>query len=115
MSKFNYFIKAILLENCPYSRKAKHILEKYNIPCKIINVDYMSKNNYKTDKIITFPQLYLNKYNSNGNLLLGGYDDLKFIISNFRGKNNYKINNFIEKYKWSLNATKHLIELVNLN
>lgn len=110
-----YIIKIILLKGCYYSNLAKQLLLNNNLPCKIIEVDYENKNLYKTDKIQTYPQIYLIKKNSIGNLLLGGCNDLEFIIKTFKNVeyNINNVNNFIEKYKWSKKATLRLIELIN--
>jgi len=111
----NYYIKAILLEGCGYSSRAKELLERNNIKCEIINISSTEKDKYKTDKIDTFPQIYLCKYNTVGNLLLGGCSDLEDFISNFKG-NTYdddKINKFINNYGWIKKVTLRLIQLIN--
>ena len=110
-----YYIKAILLQNCPYSDAAKELLDNFKIENKKIIVDFNNKYIHKNENIDTFPQIYLNKYNSNGNLLLGGYDDLKKFIDNFKNKkySNDKVNQFINEYKWSKKATLRLIQLIN--
>ena len=112
----NYFIKAIILEQCPYSLKAEKLLKNNNITTDFVYVNHNDKHGHKSHKINTFPQLYLKKYNNNGNLLLGGYDDLNEFINNFKGTkyDEIKINNFIKKNKdWSKKATLRLIELIN--
>jgi glutaredoxin len=114
----NYYIKAISLKGCPYSKKAELLLKEYNIDSDIIHIDYNEKNNFITDLIKTFPQIYLKKYNSNGNLLLGGYNDLNSFINKFNKNTIFSendINNFIYEKKWSKKATLRLIELINLN
>jgi len=110
-----YYIKAILLENCRYSIAAKKLLESHNIRTEIINVNATNKDEYKNDQIQTFPHIYLCKNNTLGNLLLGGYDDLSYFISNFKKKtlNDDNINEFNIKYKWSKKATLRLIQLIN--
>lgn len=112
----NYYIKVVLLDNCPYSIKLEHLIEQNKIiNKKIIRVDYSNKNLYKSNLINTFPQVYLNKYNSNGNLLLGGYEDFNNFIKIFKNKelNSNEINNFIKNKKWSRKATLRLIQLIN--
>jgi glutaredoxin len=113
--KNNYYITAILLDSCHYSTLANKLLNKYNIPHKIINVDNKTKNIYKSNIIHTYPQLYLNKLNSKGNLLLGGYNDLLNFITNFSKQpiDKTKINLFMKKNKWSLKSTIRLIQLIN--
>ena len=112
----NYFIKAIILEGCPYSMKAEELLKTNNIPSDFIHINHNDKKNHKSHKISTFPQLYLKKYNNNGNLLIGGYNELNEFINNFKGTkyDEMKINNFIKKNNdWSKKTTLRLIELIN--
>lgn len=111
-----YYIKAIILDGCPYSIQANNLLEINKIPFKKTMVTYGNKDNFKSSEIQTFPQIYLKKIGSKGSLLLGGYDDLKFSIDLFKNQklNENNINNFINKYKWSKKATLRLIQLLNL-
>lgn len=110
----DYYLKAILLEGCPYSIAAKDLLATNNIPVKMINIDNVNKNLFKTNVINTFPQIYLCKSNNNGTQLLGGYDDLSEFIRNFKGKYNDKlVNDFMVKYSWSKKATLRMIQLIN--
>ena len=111
----HYYIKAIMLENCPYSIAANDLLKKHNIPSKMKWITQNEKNNYVTDLINTYPQIYLKKYNSNQHLLLGGYDDLSNFMTNLLSKKltDTNIDNFNQKYKWSKKATLRLIQLIN--
>ena len=79
-----YYLKAIILQGCPYSNNAVKLLKEHKIISDIEYITYNNKELYKTDKIQTFPQIYLKKYNSKGNLLLGGYNDLNNFISTFK-------------------------------
>lgn len=110
-----YYIKAILLKNCSYSLAAYDLIKLHKLPTEIIWVDINDKSKYKTDKIDTFPQIYLKKYNSNGNLLLGGYTELSDTISTLLKQklSTTTITNFMNKYNWSKKATLRLIELIN--
>lgn len=110
-----YHIKAILLNNCPYSDAALEIIKNNKIKSNIININNDNKYMYKNDQIDTFPQIYLNKNNSYGNLLLGGYDDLKKFIDNFKDHkySDDKINKFMNEYKWSKKATLRFIQLLH--
>lgn len=110
-----YFIKAILLKNCRYSVAAYDLIKMHKLPTQIIWVDQENKDNYKTNIINTFPQIYLKKNNTKGNLLLGGYSDLSDTISIFLHQklSNKDIAKFMEKYKWSKKATLRLIQLIN--
>ncbi len=77
-----YYFDFYYLKNCPYSEKAKQLLDLKNIKYNLINVDQKNKELYKNNLINTFPQIYLKKYNSKGSVLLGGFNDLFFISSN---------------------------------
>lgn len=111
----DYYVKAILLDGCPYSIAAKDLLTTHNINTKIINVNTGNKNEFKTNQITTFPQIYLCKTGNKGTQLLGGYDDLSDFISNFKGKkyNELNVNNFKTKYSWSKKAILRMIQLIN--
>jgi glutaredoxin len=116
--KNNYYLKIILLNDCPYSEKAKQIINENKIPVKIINVNYENKELYKNDNINTYPQIYLNKKGSKSNLLLGGFTDLSESINNFKSLKSESnldnsVNNFMNKYKWSKKATLRFIQLFN--
>jgi glutaredoxin-related protein len=113
----NYYFTVIVLENCPFSNNALELLKKYkNIKTNITTITSQNKENYKTDKIATFPQIYIKKKNNSGSLLLGGYSDLQNVFDVFRGTNYSKdnIKNFITNNdRWSKKAVLRLIELVN--
>ena len=104
-----------MLENCPYSIKAAELLKIHNISNKTTWISGNMRNKYITDKISTYPQIYLKKYNSNQNLLLGGCDDLEAFIMNFKSQrlNENEINIFMKKYNWSKKASLRLIQLIN--
>lgn len=74
-----YKLKVIVLEHCPYSIAAVELLENYNIPFEKILVKQNNKEKFKTEKISTFPQIYI--INNNEELLLGGYSDIEEIIN----------------------------------
>jgi glutaredoxin len=108
-----YYINIYVIKNCGYSEKALKLLK--GIKHKIVNVDYDKKYIYKNDDINTFPQIYLKKNNSKGSLLIGGSDDLEFIINNIKKKIDIdSIYNILKKkYKnWSKKAILRLIELI---
>ena len=111
----SYYINAIILNGCSYSLNPQQLLESNNINHKIINVDHSNKNNFKTDKISSFPQIYLKHKNKNGSILLGGYTELNNFINDFKNSKYdiNKINNFINKNNWNKKATLRLIELIN--
>lgn len=81
-----YYLKLILLEKCPYSMAAYEFIKSKNIPYKKVIVPQSLKHLYKTEKIDTFPQIYINKSNANGNVLIGGYTDL---INIYNSKKTY--------------------------
>jgi glutaredoxin len=111
----NYFLKIILLENCPYSIALDKLIKNNNIPNNSIWVNQTQKNNYKTDQIDTFPQIYLNKMNNKDNLLFGGYDDFSDFFSQFKSQklSDDKINFYMKKLQWSKKAVLRLIQLIN--
>jgi hypothetical protein len=112
----NYYLQNIILKDCPYGIATIELLKQNNIKNKIITVTDKNKYNYKTEKINTFPQIYLKRYNSKGSLLLGGYSDLNSFLNKFKFKEYSKknVDEFIDENKyWSKKATLRLIELVN--
>lgn len=111
----DYYIKGIMLKNCSYSIRAEQLLSLHNIKHKLTWIDSNMKDIYITNQIDTFPQIYLKKYNSNQNLLLGGCDDLAEFITTFKFQkiNENDINTFMNKYKWSKKASLRLIQLIN--
>jgi hypothetical protein len=114
MSK--YYINAIILNGCGYSKAANELLDKYsNIKKNYVFVNYDEKDKYKTELIQTFPQIYLKKENSNNNLLLGGFSDLQNFINTFYGEyDEKKLNEFMKNNsRWSKKGTLRLIELIN--
>ena len=81
-------MKIISLINCPYSMAAeeyfKHIKNK-----EIITISRENKEEYKNDKIQTFPQVYL--FNDETNMLLGGFEDSKEIYDNITSTDNIDV------------------------
>ena len=115
MNKNKYFIKAIILENCPYSINAEKLLKQYKIQHDIVRVNHSNKSKYKNDTINTFPQIYLKKLNYPDNLLIGGYSDLKSLIDTFRN-NKYDdttINDVVQKLNLSKKLLLKIISLLN--
>ena len=110
----NYYLHLVILENCPYSIAAKEFLENHlHIKTKITSVNHTNKENYKTDEIKTFPQIYLKKNNKQGSLLIGGYTEFKNLFNKY-----YKINYSKDKIelinnKWSKRALLNFIILIN--
>lgn len=105
-------ILLISLENCPYSEAAKEMLDNYKIKYKYILVNNITKIKYKTKEVKTFPQIYYLKRDEKH--LIGGFDDLKFIIDiiNDSYDNPKNINKIVKKYKtWN---RKDVLRLVTL-
>lgn len=108
-----YKIYIYYIENCFYSTSALKLLK--NVNHKKILVPYDKKHLYKSKLIDTFPQIYLKKDDSVGSLLIGGYDDLIFIINTLKKNKDLnkikKILNNKYKNKWSNKAILRMIEL----
>ena len=88
MSK--YYLHLISLANCPYSNLVEELLKNHNYNFKLTSITANLKDNWKTDEINTFPQVYLKRKNSKGSVLLGGYDKMNIIhniISSITDKN----------------------------
>lgn len=111
----DYHIKAVILDGCSYSIGAKELLQNHKIKTNFVDVSQSEKDKFKTNMIDTFPQVYLQKNNSKGSLLLGGYTDLKKFIDTFKAQkyNENNVNYFINEKKWSKKAVLRLIQLVN--
>jgi glutaredoxin len=108
-----YVLKVIVLENCPYSMAAVELLNNYNIKFKQINVNHNTKHKYKTDKISTFPQVYIIDKN-NDNLLIGGYSDIEEIINIInKNKNLTNIKNKINK-KYTHFDNKIILRIIEI-
>jgi glutaredoxin len=112
-----YYLHSIILEGCPYSTAAHKLLKSFpKIKSKITFVNSNNKENYKTDKINTFPQIYLKRYNKNGSLLIGGYTEFKKLLDLFHTQkySEANVNKFINDNKdWSKKSILRLIELIN--
>ena len=87
----NYYFQIISLNGCPYSRNAEILLK--NTDHKLTNINYSEKDKWINKNIKTFPQIYLKKESSNGNLLIGGFDDINSINNIIHKKDK----NFIDK------------------
>jgi glutaredoxin len=111
----NYFLKVILLDSCSYSNAAVELLKSHNIEFDKVIVSNENKVIFKSNRINTFPQIYLCKNNNNGTQLLGGYDDLVKFVNMFKGKsyNETLLNDFMRESSWSKKATLRLIQIIN--
>jgi len=112
----NYYLQAVILENCPYSNAATKLLKNNQSNTHFTIINNTNKDNYKTKDIDTFPQIYLKRYNKNGSLLIGGYTNLEELFNLFYKKNysNENITNFIDNNnKWSRKPLLRFINLIN--
>ena len=91
-----YYFKLVSLENCPYSMASEDLFINNKIKHELVKVKQNEKLKYKTEKINTFPQIYLKKKYSNGSLLIGGYDDIKeyYDLINSTNQNSKTIKKF---------------------
>lgn len=117
----DYYLYCVILKDCGYSEAAHNLLKTYpKIKKEFTFVERTNMEKYKTDKINTFPQIYLKRYNTNGTHLIGGYSEFKNIIDTFStdmDKDTYtkKINKYISDNKgWSRKTLLRVIELINL-
>ena len=111
----NYYLHTIILKNCPFSIAAYKLLKKYH-NTKFTIVNDTNKENYKTDDINTFPQIYLKRYNKNGSLLIDGYTKLRELFDLFHNKSysDKNITEFINNNKkWSRKSLIRFINLIN--
>lgn len=109
----NYYLHSVILKGCPYSNAAHELLTNIS---EFTFVDYNNKDKHKTSDISTFPQIYLKRKDSNGSLLIGGYDNIKEMYDLFHKKeySETNINKFIENNKnWSKKSLLRFIELIN--
>jgi len=112
----DYYLYCVILNNCPYSQAAYELLNSYkNIKKDFTFIERSEMENYKTDLINTFPQIYLKRYNTNGTKLIGGYTEFKNIIDTFKNKiDKESIKNFIKNNSsWNKKSLLRLIELIN--
>ncbi len=100
-------LKSIVLKDCPYSIALRELLTNYNILSTYIKVDQKTKYKYKTDKIDTFPQVYIN------DVLIGGYNDTKEIIDLINTRNLTKIKKGLKTKYPNLNE-KNILRIIQL-
>jgi len=110
-----YYIDIILLEGCQYSNQAYDLLVNNQIKHKKVIVNNSNKHLYKSNDIDTYPQIYLKKYNNNGSVLIGGYDNLNKLFKLFHGKelDDKNILNIMNEYNISKKASLRIFELIN--
>lgn len=112
-----YYIKAYILEGCPYSIRAKHSLSKLK-NTKLISVP---TSRTKSDciaetRMTTFPQIML--IYKNNNYIIGGNDDLENLLSIRENVKEKLFKNQLGKYfneiKESINIKDYNIFLMTL-
>ena len=114
----DYYIYAILLQGCSYSRNADEILKKNNIKHIIEKVPYDNKEKFKMENFRTYPQIFLRKETSKESLFFGGYSDLENVIMLIKkNKSDYDLEIFIKNFQskyigWSRKAILRLIQLI---
>lgn len=110
-----YYFYCIFLERCSFSHRAKLLLDKYNIKYSYETVNYEESRKLITDKISTFPQIYLRKENANGSILIGGFTDLNELFNLFHKKeyNEDNVQLIMKKYGFSKKIVLRIIELLN--
>lgn len=108
-----YYLQLISLKGCPYSKAAESLLKSNNIKHEIISVNNDEKDKFKTDKIKTFPQIYLKKQNSTGSVLIGGYDTIKKYHDEANSKNLDKLKKEIKAKSENI-SDKSVLRLIEL-
>ena len=112
----DYYLFCVILENCPYSIAAHELISSYkNIKKEFTFIKRNDMENYKTELISTFPQIYLKKYNTNGTQLIGGYDEFTKIINLFYKKiDKQNIDDYLQLNNlWNKKSLLRLIQLIN--
>ena len=113
----DYYLYAIVLEGCGFSNAAIELLQPNitNKTAEIFPIRQDVKETYKTKLIQTFPQIYLKRRNSNGSLLIGGYNDILNLYTLFRGKYlKEDVNKYLnEQTNINKKALLRIIELIN--
>jgi glutaredoxin len=106
-------LKVIVLDNCPYSIAASELLTNYKIKFDKIIVNNNNKQKYKTDKISTFPQIYIVNEDKK-EILLGGYSDIEEIINIINSSS--KINVIKKKIntKYSYINYKQILRIIEI-
>lgn len=110
-----YYLFIVILENCPFSENVVKLCKRYNINFKSLKITLNEKENYKTEDIKTFPQVYLKKNNTKDSLLLGGFSDFNHLINTFHKKYDQKeLINFQKQYSlWNKKSILRVIEIIN--
>jgi glutaredoxin len=106
-------LKVIVLENCPYSISASELLTNYKIKFDKIMVNNNNKHKYKTDKISTFPQIYMINQDKE-EILLGGYSDIEEIINIINSNTNINAIKKEIKTKYSYINNKQILRIIEI-
>jgi glutaredoxin len=95
-----------VLTDCPYCNSSIKLVKQHDIKHKIITIDPQDKDKYKTNKIDTFPQIYIRKEGTKKIKLLGGNDKLIKLLDFMKT---------IDNFGKDLNLTRHeLLQVMNL-
>ena len=111
-----YYLKIISLQGCPYSEAVEKLVKNNKIESKIIKINQYEKEKFKSSNIDTFPQVYLKKKYSSGDLLIGGYATLKSYYDLVHANNKIdleSIKNKIMKDNYNL-SNKSILRLIQL-
>lgn len=102
-----FHVKLVRLIGCPYSNKAKEILDNYKLSCNdiVVNPNESEKAKFKLGRLKTFPQIYMLN-DKNEEYLVGDcsmlsnvvefYESLKSTVQKGGILNNESLNNFIK-------------------
>ena len=106
-------LKVIVLENCPYSIAASELLSNYKIKFDKIMVNNNNKQEYKTDKISTFPQIYMINQDKE-EILLGGYSNIEEIINIINSSTKINVIKKEIKTKYSYINNKQILRIIEI-
>lgn len=115
----DYYLYAVILKNCPYSSAGYELINSFKYIKKDFSIiESHEKDNYKTESIKTFPQIYLKRYNTKGTQLIGGYTEFKSIIDTFYNSTTKNIKNTVSDFlkknsSWNKKSFLRLIELLH--
>ena len=107
-----YSLKIYIIKDCYFCNELKNLLKSKKIKSKIKIVKEENKHLYKNENIKTFPMVYMIK--KKHKILLGGYDDLNFIINKISNKIKLKDMIKIIKKKYHTLEKKEILRLIEL-
>tara|TARA_B100000161_G_C33511641_1_gene396660 strand:+ start:211 stop:552 length:342 start_codon:yes stop_codon:yes gene_type:complete len=110
-----YYLKIISLNGCPYSEASEKFVNENKIKSKIFKINHQEKDKFKTEEISTFPQIFLKKEYSSGNILIGGFSTIKSYFDDIHS-NKKTLKSVVEKIKRdnSKLSEKSVLRLIQL-